>query len=55
MTTEITRNQFNVYLYYETVTLNLLFSPFNAPYFTKATTNTNGGSVKPRRERREDE
>ena len=40
MTTEQHRNEFNVYLYYETVTLNLLFSPFYAPYFTKATTKT---------------
>jgi len=40
MTTEHHKNQCNVYLYYETVTLNLLFSPFYAPYFTKAATKT---------------
>jgi len=55
MTTEITKNQFNVYLYYETVPLNLFFSPFYAPYFTKAATKTNGGSVKPTGGGREDE
>jgi len=36
-----------MYLYYETVTY--------APDFTKAATKTNGGSVKQKRERREDE
>jgi len=55
MTTEHHRNQSNVYLYYEIVILNLLFSPFYAPYFTKAATKTIGGSVKPKKGRREDE